>query len=77
MCRARKELSNGAFLAKFGVDTAENELSKVQPACLPRTRPSDSNKQLWARERPQPHVEYGAEDPQVGKNVAKRRKEEV
>ena len=29
MCRARQELSNGAFLAKFGIDTAENELPKV------------------------------------------------
>ena len=26
LCRSRRELSNGYFLAKFGFDTAENEL---------------------------------------------------
>ena len=29
MCRSRRELSNEYLLAKFGFDTAENELSKV------------------------------------------------
>ena len=28
-CRSRQELSNEYFVAKFGVDTGENELSKV------------------------------------------------
>ena len=28
-CRSRQELSNAYFLAKFGVDTEENEPSKV------------------------------------------------
>ena len=28
-CRSRRELPNAYFLAKFGFDTAENELSKV------------------------------------------------
>ena len=35
--RSRRELSNGASLAEFGIDTAENEPSEVWPACL---RPS-------------------------------------
>ena len=29
-CRSRQALSNGALVAKFGFDTAENEPSKVQ-----------------------------------------------
>ena len=29
MCRSRRELSNAYLLAKFGLDTAENEPSKV------------------------------------------------
>ena len=29
LCRSRRELSNEYLLAKFGFDTAENELSKV------------------------------------------------
>ena len=42
--RSRKMLKNEYLLAKFGVDTEENELSKV--ACLP---PSPlSIKDLWA-----------------------------
>ena len=28
MCRSRRELSNAYFLAKFGIDTAENEPCK-------------------------------------------------
>ena len=28
-CRSRQELSNEYFLAKFGIDTAENEPDKV------------------------------------------------
>ena len=28
LCRSRRELSNEAFIAKFGIDTAENEHSK-------------------------------------------------
>ena len=31
MCRSRRELSNGYFLAKFGRDTAENEPCQVCP----------------------------------------------
>ena len=31
LCRSRRELSNEYFLAKFGLDTAENEPSKVCP----------------------------------------------
>ena len=31
MCRSQRELSNEYLLAKFGFDTAENELSKVCP----------------------------------------------
>ena len=30
-CRSRRELSNAYLLAKFGLDTAENEPSKVCP----------------------------------------------
>ena len=37
MCRSRRELSNAYLLAKFGVDTAENEPSKVCPR-RPRRR---------------------------------------
>ena len=41
LCRSRRELSNEAVIAKFGVDTAENKPSKVWPAFsfLPRTPP--------------------------------------
>ena len=31
MCRSRRELSNAYFLAKFGLDTAENEPCQVCP----------------------------------------------
>ena len=34
MCRSRRELSNAYFLAKFGLDTAENEPCQVCP--IPR-----------------------------------------
>ena len=32
MCRSRRELSNAYLLPKFGLDTAENEPSKVWPS---------------------------------------------
>ena len=31
LCRSRRELSNAYFLAKFGLDTAENEPCQVCP----------------------------------------------
>ena len=40
-------LKNASFLAVVAVHTAENEPSKVGPACLPD--PPGSNKQLWER----------------------------
>ena len=39
MCRSRRELSNEALIAKFDVDTVENEHSKVWPACPPQSPP--------------------------------------
>ena len=38
MYRSRRELSNGALIVKFDIDTAENEPSKVWPVCLPLSR---------------------------------------
>ena len=37
MCRSRRELSNGYSLAKFGIDTAENEPCKVCPLSVYRS----------------------------------------
>ena len=37
LCRSRRELSNEYYLAKFGLDTAENEPSQV----CPTERPTD------------------------------------
>ena len=37
MCRSRRELSNEYLLAKFGVDTAENEPCKVCPLSVYRS----------------------------------------
>ena len=37
-CRSRRELSNEYLLAKFGVDTAENEPLKICQKCLPTVR---------------------------------------
>ena len=37
LCRSRRELSNAYFVAKFGLDTAENEPSQV----CPTERPTD------------------------------------
>ena len=47
-CRSRQELSNDYSHAKIGVGTAEEEPSKVRPACLPRTTPG-SDEQPQAR----------------------------
>ena len=35
LCRSRRELSNGYLLAKFGLDTAENEPDLDFLMCLP------------------------------------------
>ena len=46
MYRSRRELSNELPIAKFSVDTAENEASKVWPALLnPAPDPPGSKKQ--------------------------------
>ena len=37
MCRSRRELSNEYLVAKIGVDTAENEPSKVCPLSVYRS----------------------------------------
>ena len=37
-CISRQELSNEYLLAKFGVDTAENEPLKICQKCLPTVR---------------------------------------
>ena len=37
-CRSRRELSNADLLAKFGIDTAENEPWKVCPLSVYRSR---------------------------------------
>ena len=46
LCRSRRELWKEAFSVKFGVDAAENEPSKVWPACpgpaCPRDQPPAS-----------------------------------
>ena len=41
LCRSRRELSNAYFVAKFGLDTAENEPCQVCPTeAFPRGRSS-------------------------------------
>ena len=44
-CRSRQELSNEYFLAKFGVDTVENEPCKVCPLSVEDTtaKPHDGS----------------------------------
>ena len=38
LCRSRRELSNAYFVAKFGLDTAENEPCQVRAGAAPRRR---------------------------------------
>ena len=47
-CRSRQQLSNEHLLAKIGVDTNENEPSKVWPACLQPAPDLPSNEQPYA-----------------------------
>ena len=44
MCRSRRELSKAYFLAKFGLDTAENEPCQVCPTeqCSSQRAPKDA-----------------------------------
>ena len=52
LCRSRRELSNAYFVAKFGLDTAENEPCQVCP--IPRNAARNEHLQLrrGRRERP-------------------------
>ena len=50
MCRSRRELSNAYLLAKFGLDTAENEPCKVCPLSAyrsPRYDPEAMGEDIW------------------------------
>ena len=49
MCRSRRELSNAYFVAKFGLNTAENEPCEVCPTeqCSSRDAATSKTTQAW------------------------------
>ena len=65
-CRSRQELSNEYLIAKFGIDTAENEPSKV---CRRRSRgsarrpPSGPSRGRAQAQQPEPHPPRGPRAP--------------
>ena len=52
-CRSRQELSDEYLLAKFGIDTAENEPCKVYPLSVYRSRSHFGSRREggWCHER--------------------------
>ena len=69
LCRSRRELSNAYLLAKFGFDTAENELCKVCPT-LSVAEPRISL-QSWRRAQEELVYAVSVKAPSLGRRTSR------
>ena len=69
LCRSRRELSNDYLLAKFGFDTAENELCKVCPT-LSVAEPRISL-QSWRRAQEELVYAVSVKAPSLGRRTSR------